>query len=231
MTMKNILITGANGYLGSACVKLFLQNKYRVLALDHSNSHLGEFTASPGFRFYSLELTDEESVDRILSEILSEFGSIHAALLIAGGFALGTLTETRKSDFQKQISLNFESAYYVVRNLLHPMKEGQFGRFIFIGARPALSPEQGQHMMSYALSKSLLFRLAEMINAQCRGTNVTATVLVPSTLDTPANRSEMPQADFSSWVQPLEVAKAIEFICGEDSPSLRESVWKLYNNS
>jgi NAD(P)-dependent dehydrogenase (short-subunit alcohol dehydrogenase family) len=111
------------------------------------------------------------------------------------------------------------------------MLQNNSGRLVFVGARPALQPEDGKKMLAYALSKSLLFRLAEFINAAAKGKNVTASVIVPSTIDTEINRQSMPKADFVQWVQPAQIADTLEFICSDKGLPLRESVYKLYNNA
>jgi NAD(P)-dependent dehydrogenase (short-subunit alcohol dehydrogenase family) len=86
-------------------------------------------------------------------------------------------------------------------------------------------------VVAYALSKSLLFTLAELLNAEAKGTNVTATMVVPSTLDTPANRENMPDADTGNWVQPEALAEVLEFVVSEKGSPLRETVLKVYNKA
>jgi NAD(P)-dependent dehydrogenase (short-subunit alcohol dehydrogenase family) len=229
--MKTILITGANGFLGTATVRLFLEQGYRVIALDHSESHLGFARESPGYKFLPLDLNDEKKVETELENLIRDYGRIDGALMIAGGFAMGSVQETKLDEIRQQISLNFETAYILARPLIQHMKQNGYGRLVFIGARPALVPSQGKNMTAYALSKSLLFRLAELINEEAKGKNVVASVLVPSTLDTPANRSSMPEANFQDWVAPEQVSAILEFICSEKGMPLREPVYKVYNNS
>jgi NAD(P)-dependent dehydrogenase (short-subunit alcohol dehydrogenase family) len=86
-------------------------------------------------------------------------------------------------------------------------------------------------MVAYTLAKSLLFKFAELLNQDAKGKNVTATVIVPSTIDTPANRNSMPNANPSNWVKPQEIAGILEFIVSEQASSLREPVLKIYNNA
>jgi NAD(P)-dependent dehydrogenase (short-subunit alcohol dehydrogenase family) len=99
------------------------------------------------------------------------------------------------------------------------------------GARPAISAAQGKGLIAYALSKSLLFKLAEFLNEDAKGKNVTATVVVPSTLDTPLNRKSMPDVNHEDWVKPSALAELLEFTANNKGSVLRETVLKAYNNA
>jgi NAD(P)-dependent dehydrogenase (short-subunit alcohol dehydrogenase family) len=111
------------------------------------------------------------------------------------------------------------------------MLDKGYGRLVFIGSRPALRPEQGKGILAYSLTKSMLFYLAELLNATAKGKNVVASVVAPSTIDTPINRESMPDTDPSTWVRPDQIADLLEFICNKKSDALREPVYKIYNNS
>jgi NAD(P)-dependent dehydrogenase (short-subunit alcohol dehydrogenase family) len=111
------------------------------------------------------------------------------------------------------------------------MLQNNNGRIIFIGARPALNATQGKGLIAYGLSKSLLFKLAEFLNEDAKGKNVTATVVAPSTLDTPLNRKSMPDVNPDIWVKPSALAEILEFIVSDKSAPLRETVLKVYNNA
>jgi len=144
---------------------------------------------------------------------------------------MGKIKNTSAEDIKKQLALNFDTAYHVVRPLYEHMLEKGSGRIVFIGARPALQPEAGKSLIAYALSKSLLFRLAEYINEEAKGKNITATVVVPSTLDTAINRKSMPDVDPDIWVKPQALAEVLEFIVSDKGAPLREAVIKVYNNA
>jgi NAD(P)-dependent dehydrogenase (short-subunit alcohol dehydrogenase family) len=128
-------------------------------------------------------------------------------------------------------ALNFETAYFFARPLFTQMLSNGYGRLVFMGARPALRPEQGKGALAYALTKSMLFELAELLNATAKGKNVVASVVAPSTIDTAINRQSMPDADPNLWVKPEEIAALLEFICSDQSNTLREPVYKIYNNA
>lgn len=153
------------------------------------------------------------------------------AVLTAGGFAMGNIATTKTSDIFQQFQLNFETAY----NIAHPvflqmMKQGS-GRIFLIGSRQGLDISKGKNALAYGFSKSLLFRLAELLNAEAKGKNVVVSVVVPSTIDTPQNRESMPDADYSTWVSPSQIADTIYFYSSEEGSAVREPVIKVYNNS
>ncbi|HEY8734286.1 MAG TPA: hypothetical protein VIL90_06945, partial [Puia sp.] len=95
----------------------------------------------------------------------------------------------------------------------------------------ALNPAQGKGLIAYALSKSLLFRLAEYLNEEAKGINVSVNVVVPSTLDSSLNRKSMPEANPDNWVKPAEIAEILEFLVSDKAKSLKETVLKIYNNA
>ena len=228
---KTILITGANGNLGAATVKKFLDEGYKVIAIDHSGTHLGFAAGHENFELRSVDVGNEQVTDNFLKEIILLYGQIDAALLLVGGFEMGDIAATDGAALRKLYALNFETAYFVARPLFEHMLGKGAGRLVFMGARPALKPGQGKGIVAYALSKGLLFHLAELLNATAKGKNVVASVIAPSTIDTPINRESMPDADPSTWVRPEQIAELMEFICGEKGDALREPVYKIYNNS
>ncbi|SRR5579871_22423 len=228
---KTIIITGANGNLGTATVKKFLEEGYRVVAVDHSGSHLSFAENNSLFELINIDLLRENDVHNFVQQIISKHQKIDGLLLLAGGFAMGNINDVTGDDLKKMYSLNFETAFFLAKPLFQDMMKNDYGRIIFIGARPALVPEQGKTAIGYALSKSLLFRLAELLNAQAKGKNVVASVVVPSTIDTALNRQSMPEADFDIWVKPEQIAEILEFICSDKGLPLRESVYKVYNKA
>lgn len=228
---KLVLVTGANGNLGVATVKKFLDEGYSVIAVDGKNTHLSFAENNPLFQFHSVNLSDEAATTAFVESIIAKHSTIHAALLLVGGFAMGKIADTSGGDINRMFALNFETAYYVTRPVLKHMQENGYGRIVFIGTRPALEAAQGKSMIAYSLTKSLVFKLADIINAETKGTNVVASVVVPSTIDTAINRQSMPDADFDSWVKPEQLADVMEFICSEKGSPVREAVYKVYNNA
>jgi NAD(P)-dependent dehydrogenase (short-subunit alcohol dehydrogenase family) len=229
--MKTVIITGANGNLGTAVTRRFLDNGYRVIATVSKEAGKKEMPEHENLHVTAVDLANEEQASRFITDTIAAYQPVHAALLLAGGFTMGSISETEGELLRKQISLNFETAYFVVRPLLQHMISEQHGRFVFIGARPALQPSDAKNMIAYALSKSLLFNLAEIINKEGKEKNVSAAVIVPSTIDTETNRKSMPEANPDNWVKPAELAEILEFVVSDKASVLRETVLKVYNNA
>jgi len=227
---KNVLITGASGNLGHATVAKFAQQGYTIIAMVTPGKPHGFSTE--GIHTYEADLTNEKSTDSAVKKIIENHGEITAALLLVGGFALGTLQSTDGEMMKKMFALNFDTAYFVTRPVFQQMlKQPGGGKIILIGSRPGLNPRDGRGSLAYSLSKSLIFRLAEVLNAEGSAKNVTASVIVPSTIDTEINRKEMPDKDFTAWVKPEQIADAMLFLCSEHGNPLRETVLKIYNRA
>jgi NAD(P)-dependent dehydrogenase (short-subunit alcohol dehydrogenase family) len=229
--MKNIIISGANGNLGTATVKKFLDAGYSVIAVDGKDNHLEFAKGNDRFTFHSVNLTSEKETESFINSIFISHGKIDGALMLVGGFAMGDIESTSGADIQTQFSLNFETAYFLARPLIKQMQDNGYGRLVFIGARPALEASQGKNLIAYGLTKSLLFKLSEFINEENKGRNIVSSVVVPSTIDTPLNRKNMPDANPKNWVNPEQLADILEFICSEKGIPLREPIYKVYNNA
>lgn len=229
--MKTVIITGANGNLGTAVTKKFLSESYQVIATIANNNAKDQFDEHPNMDVRVVNLTDEKESASFIEEMIVKYVNIDAALLLVGGFAMGAIANTTGEDLHKQIALNFETAYYVTRPLFAHMMKNKTGNIVFVGARPALNPVQGKNLVAYSLSKSLLFKLAEFLNEEAKGINVRVSVIVPSTIDTPLNRKSMADVDPGTWVKPEEIAETLGFLVSDKSGALRETVLKIYNNA
>lgn len=227
--MQTVLITGAGGHLGTTVTRYFLNKGYKVIAAVH-HEH-GGGTPNPQLVAASVDLTSEEAAASFVTQMIASHGPIHAALLLAGGFAAGDIQHTSIGDVRAQMQLNFDTAYNVVRPLFTDMLSRGTGRIVLIGSKPALQPALAKHMIAYALSKAMLVQLAEMLNQAAKGTNVTVSVVAPSTIDTEINRKSMPDASFEDWVKPEKLAEILEFVCSDAASVLRETVLKAYHNA
>lgn len=210
MNAEHILLTGSAGNLGRAVCTVLTQKQYRVSALV-SPSHDEDFMVAEGLRVVRADLKNEQLCREVVEGIIRESGPVHAAVLMAGGFSMGSIDDTGMKEINGMIGLNFATAYNMVRPLYRHMEDDCCGgRFIFIGARPVLHPELAGDALAYSLSKSMLLTLASVINAAGTGSGITARVVVPGTIDTPRNRKNMPGADFSQWTPAPEIAGKIE---------------------
>jgi NADP-dependent 3-hydroxy acid dehydrogenase YdfG len=227
---KTIIITGAGGNLGQAVAKKFLDESYTVIGTVHNKSTSSE-SSTRSFEEVTIDLLNEESCQKFVQDVIEEQGKIDVAVLTAGGFALGNVESTSTKEIYKQYQLNFETTYNIARFIFIQMLQQNNGRIFLIGSRQGLEASKGKGAIAYTLSKSLIFRLAEIFNAEAKGKNVVTTVIVPSTIDTPQNRKSMPDADFSSWVKPSDIADTIFFYSGETANAIKEPVVKIFNRS
>jgi NAD(P)-dependent dehydrogenase (short-subunit alcohol dehydrogenase family) len=228
---STVLITGASGNLGGAVLKKFLEEDYQVAALDTPRSAF-KLEETERLRSYPIDLMDEQSVKELVKELYTAFGTIDMAVFTVGGFAMGNMAETGLADFDRMYRLNFVTAYNIARQVYAGMeKQEGGGQMVFIGSRPALHPEQAKDMIAYSLTKSLVFRLAEVINEEGRSRGISASVVIPSIIDTPQNRAAMPDADFSKWVSPQDIAENIFHLSTSAGRKLRESIIKVYGDS
>ena len=227
---RTILITGSNGNLGQDVVSMLADEGHSLIAVTGSGK-IQEELKDKVVLARQANLMKESEANVLVQDFIKEYPGIDAAVLLVGGFGPGDLASTDEQSIDKFFSLNFKSALFVAKPLMAHFKSQGMGQFILMGARPALQPEDGKKMVAYALSKSLLFSLAEILNAEGKKEGITASVVVPSTIDTPQNREGMPNADFNLWVKPGDIAKTISFILSVPGSQLRQPVFKMYNKS
>ncbi|WPR75437.1 SDR family NAD(P)-dependent oxidoreductase [Algoriphagus sp. NG3] len=220
---RNIIITGAGGNLGSAVVEKFKREGYHIIALLHPGKNLEVEEADDS---YEVDVADEEAVAEFIKEYHLQYGEVDAMAFLVGGFAMGGIAETRQEDLEKMFTLNFFSAFHLVKGFLPIMKKQDKGTFLFVGARPALQNEDARDALAYALSKKMVISLAEIVGEETKNTPIRSHVFVPSIIDTPPNRDAMPDADFSKWVRPDEIAEAMHYAV--NTHSLQNMTFKLY---
>ncbi len=218
----NILVSGADGNLGSAVVDKLLQEAHQVFALYANQEKADEDKRTLTKAVVDL-MKAEAAKDAVLT-MNENHGSIQAAVLTVGGFDFGTIADTTIEDIHEQLRLNFDTAFNLVKPLIANMKGD--GHIFLIGARPATDPTELKDKLAYGLAKKLIFTLAEVINADRKDTGIQCSVVVPSIIDTPPNRENMPDADFSKWVTPEQIADAIYFHLTHGY--VKEAVIKVY---
>ncbi len=229
--MKVAIVTGASGNMGLAVVRKFIDEGYYVIGTVIPNDPAPMDFPSDKLEKAVVDLTSEDDSQTFVDTILEKHKCIDAAVLTVGGFAMGKIAETKTADIAKQYKLNFETVYNVARPVFAQMMKQSNGRIFIVGSKPGLDAKDGKGMVAYGLAKSLVFRLAELMNDEAKGTNVVTSVVVPSTIDTPFNRKSTPAADFNSWVKPEAIADVIYWHCMPEASSLREPILKVYNNA
>ena len=229
--MRTAIVTGASGNLGQAVVNKFLADGFAVTGTVIPNDPVPLDITHKNFTKEIVDLTDEKTAGDFIRSVIQRSNTIDAAVLTVGGFAMGKIADTSIQDISKQYRLNFETAYNTARPVFDQMMKQGSGRMFMIGSRPGLDMKNSKGMIAYGLSKSLIFRLAELMNDEAKGQNVVISVIVPSTIDTPQNRKSMPDADPNKWVRPEAIADVISFYCSEEADMLREPIIKVYGRS
>lgn len=229
--MKTAIITGASGNMGSAIVNKFLAEGYHVIGTVIKNDPILLEINHPEFEKKILDLLSEDETTLFIRSMVEKYKTIDTLILTVGGFTTGGIEETSTAAVIQQVKLNFETTYNVARPVFIQMMKQGYGRIFMTGSRPGLHSFHGNGMVAYSLGKSLLFRLADLMNDEARGQDVVTSIVVPSTIDTPQNRKAMPSANFSDWVKPAAIADIIHYHCSEEARPLRETVIKIYGNS
>jgi NAD(P)-dependent dehydrogenase (short-subunit alcohol dehydrogenase family) len=229
--MKTAIVTGASGNLGQAVVKKFIKEGYFVVGTIIPNDPLPIDFPAEKFEKVVVDLMNEDDSQKFIESVATKHGSVDAAILTVGGFAMGKIADTKTMDILKQYKLNFETAYNVARPTFMQMLKQGSGRIFIVGSKPGLDARNSKGMVAYGLTKSLIFRLAELMNDEGKGKNVVTSVIVPSTIDTPQNRKAMPDAHFDNWVMAEAIADVIYWHCTDEASVIREPVIKVYNQA
>ena len=147
--MKTAIVTGASGNLGQEVVRKFIAEGYNVVGTVIPNDPVSIDVSSERFEKVVADLMSEDDSQKLASSVISKFGQIDAAILTVGGFAMGTISETKTSDILKQYKLNFETAYNIARPVFVQMLKQSSGRIFLIGSRPGLEAKSGKGMIAY----------------------------------------------------------------------------------
>jgi len=219
----SVLITGANGGLGTAVSKAFLETGATVIGVAKSWPEKAPFLA------LSLDLTTAEGCDAMVAQAL-EHGPIEALVHILGGFGGGeSIAETSDKTWDGMMTLNLRAAFCAMRAVLKPMTAAKYGRIVAVGSRAAVEPMP--KFAAYAVSKAGLVALVKNVAAEGKDLGITANVVLPSTIDTPLNRQAMPQADFSRWVTPDSIAKTLVWLASNAAGDVSGSVIPIYGRA
>ena len=210
MNGKVIVVTGASGALGKVVVTSALAQGARVAGVDHAASHVAP---TPNrIELGSVDLTDAAQASKAIDAAASHFGKLDALINIAGGFAFETIAEGDPKTWQRMHALNVMTALNASRSAIPLLVASGSGRIVNVGAMGAL--QAGSGMCAYAASKAGVHRLTEALAAEWKG-KITVNAVLPSIIDTPANRASMPNADFEKWVTPEELAEVILFLASD----------------
>ena len=210
MDGKVIVVTGASGALGKVVAETALARGARVAGVDYAAS----LTAATDSRIElgGVDLSDAAAAKNAIDAAVAHFGRLDALVNIAGGFAFETVADGDPKTWQHLYALNVLTALNASRSAVPHLVTSGAGRIVNVGAMGAL--QAGSGMGAYAASKAGVHRLTEALAAEWKG-RITVNAVLPSTIDTPANRASMPRADFAKWVTPQELAEVILFLVSD----------------
>ncbi len=210
MEGKVIVVTGASGALGKVVAEIALARGARVAGVDHAASQ----TAATDNRVElgGVDLSDAAAAKKAIDAAAAHFGRLDALVNIAGGFAFEMVADGNPNTWQHMYALNVLTALNASRSAVPHLVSSGAGRIVNVGAMGAL--QAGSGMGAYAASKAGVPRLTEALAAEWKG-RITVNAVLPSTIDTPANRASMPGADFAKWVTPQELAEVILFLVSD----------------
>jgi len=210
MDGKVVVVTGASGALGKVVAEAALARGARVAGVDHAPSQMP--ATANRIELGGIDLSDAAQAKDAIDAAASHFGGLDALINIAGGFAFEPIAEGETKTWQRMYALNVLTALHASRAAIPHLTASPAGRIVNIGAIGAL--QAGGGMGAYAASKAGVHRLTEALAAEWKG-KITVNAVLPSIIDTAANRASMPKADFTKWVTPQELAEVILFLASD----------------
>ena len=218
------VVTGGTGALGQAIVARCLAVGASVwvpwvVEAEHQ-ALLERFKGEAAGRVEAREVdvTDEAAATAFTAEVVAKAGRLDVLVNAVGGFAGGDLLSTAVADWERMLRLNLTSAFVSCRAALPPMVRAHYGRVVNIASRAVVPPAGG--FIGYTVSKAGVITLTQALAQEVRAQGITVNAVLPSTMDTPANRTAMPEADRSSWVTTDQVAAVVAFLAGDDASAI-----------
>jgi len=237
MRFKNkvVLVAGGTGGLGRAVSLAFLSERANVIV---TYMRAEEFQALEGeagvgalrLAGHQVDVTDEAAARKLVDGIVAEHGRLDAMVNTVGGYAGGVkLWELDTKVFDQMMALNLRSGYALARAAMGPMLKRKAGAIVNVASKAAVDHAAGAS--AYAASKAAAVAMIDCLAADAKGTGVRVNSVVPSIIDTPANRKAMPDANFAVWPKPEDIAKVILFLCTDDAKVIHGAAIPVYGDS
>ncbi|HEY4379947.1 MAG TPA: SDR family NAD(P)-dependent oxidoreductase [Acidobacteriaceae bacterium] len=230
-----VVVAGGTGGLGKAISLAFLREGANVVVPYHGEN---EFHALRGeadsnqllLEGHPVDVTDESGTAEFIGSVVARHGRVDALVNAVGGYVGGTnLWETNTATLQRMLTLNLCSGYSLVRAALPAMLKAGRGSVVNVAAKAAV--DHGAGAAAYAASKAAAVALMDSLAGDCRGTGVRVNSILPSIIDTAANRKAMPDADFASWPKPQDIATVVMFLCSDGARTIHGAAIPVYGNS
>jgi NAD(P)-dependent dehydrogenase (short-subunit alcohol dehydrogenase family) len=218
---QTVLLAGGTGGLGQAVSLAFLAEGASLAVTYRDQKGFDALRTAAGangsrLEGHPLDVTDEAAVARLVKEILERHGRLDVLVNAVGGYAAGKpLWEVDTATFEQMLALNLRSGLLLARAAVPAMLEKQRGAIVNVASRAAF--DHAARSAAYAASKAAAVALIDSLAADLKDTGVRANSILPSIIDTPANRKAMPKADFASWPKPDDIARVILFLCSDDA--------------
>ncbi len=228
-----VLVAGGTGGLGRAIALAFLHEGATVAVTHRSPSELNALKRSADAARLSghpTDVTDETAVRGLVDELVARHGRLDVLVNAVGGYAGGAkLWEMDAKVLDQMLLLNLRSGFVLSRAVVPPMLKQGHGAIVNVSSRSALVHGPGES--AYAASKAAAVALIGSLAADLKGTGVRANSVLPSIIDTAANRTAMPKADFSKWPQPEEIARVVLFLCSDDAKLIQGAAIPVYGQT
>jgi NAD(P)-dependent dehydrogenase (short-subunit alcohol dehydrogenase family) len=236
LTDRVVLVAGALGELGQAATRAFVEAGATVAALARAEGPAwASLRAALGPRaerltFVAADAQDEASVARAVAAILAQHGHLDVLANTIGGYDAGQpVTALALETWQQMLDLNLRSAFLLAKHAGEAMRQRRWGRIIHTSSRAAFSGQK--NAAAYAVAKRGVLTLVEAQADELRRERVTVNAILPSTIDTPANRAAMPSADFSRWPRPEAVARVMLFLASDDAELISGAAIPVYGQA
>jgi NAD(P)-dependent dehydrogenase (short-subunit alcohol dehydrogenase family) len=227
MKGKIALVTGANGGLGSHVTKALLDAGAVVVGVSRKIQP-SEFD-SASFIALPAEISTAAGAKSMVNSLVARLGRLDVVVHTVGGFAGGqSIAETDDATFQRMLDSNLNSTFYLLRAVLSTMRKTRDGRIVAIGSRAALEP--GPRVGAYSASKAAMVSLIKTVALENKDVGITANEILPATIDTPANRTALPNADYSKWVQPASIAALIVWLVSDNGRDVNGAAIPVYGS-
>lgn len=210
---RTAIVTGGTGGLGAAVTHTLLDGGWRVVVPWYAEEELERVREHERLELVQADLTDPDSASGVVA---AAGGALHALVNLVGGFAMGgRVHETPVAEFEAQLRLNLRPTYLMCAAAIPVMLAGGGGAIVCVSSRAALRPFPGA--AGYITGKAAVLAFVDALHEEYRDDDIRVNAILPSVIDTPANRRSMPDADFDTWVKPAEIARVIAFLCSDDA--------------
>ncbi len=231
---KVALVAGGTGGLGRAVSLAFLAEGARVAVSYRNQEEFAALETAAGANSSRLEghrvdVTDEAAVVKLVDEIVGKHGRLDALVNTVGGYAGGVkLWELESKVFEQMLALNLRAGYALARAAVVPMLKQKHGAMVNVAAKAAWDHAAGA--AAYAASKAAALAMIDSLAADVKGSGVRVNSILPSIIDTEANRKAMPGADFAAWPKPEEIARVILFLCSDEARVIHGAAIPVYGD-